>query len=195
MNDPTLRPRLPDDDVDQWGSWMAAAQDGDRAAYQRLLVSIVPTLRRMAGRSFHDRADIDDVVQDILISMHEVRATYDPARPFRPWLAAISRHRIIDRLRQKGRRSAREIPLDQEHETFAADDANTEGMTIDTHALNAAIDRLPEAQRIAVRALKLREGTLKSVAADTGMTEGALKVATHRAIRRLRALLGGGGGS
>ena len=194
MNDPTLRPAPYGADIDQWGAWMAAAQDGDRSAYQRLLTSIVPALRAMASRSFRDPADVDDVVQDILIALHEARASYDPARPFRPWMAGIARHRIIDRLRQQGRRNLRETALTLEHETFAALETNEQGMGIDSHTLNAAIDRLPDGQRLAVRELKLKEGSLQSVARDTGMTEGALKVAAHRAIRRLRQLLGGGEG-
>lgn len=183
-------PKPPDDDA-AWAAWMAAAQAGDRDAYRRLLRAILPYVRAMTSRAFRESADAEDVAQDVLIALHEVRASYDPSRPFKPWLAGIARHRIIDRLRQRGRRLARETSLGPEHETFAATASNVEDMTIDSHTLNAAIDRLPEGQRVAVRELKLREGTLHAVSATTGISEGALKVATHRGIKRLRAMLTG----
>ena len=170
---------------------MACAQAGDRDAYRRLLRAILPYVRAMTSRAFRETADAEDVAQDILIALHEVRASYDPSRPFKPWLAGIARHRIIDRLRQRGRHLSREIPLGPEHETFATSASNQEDMSIDAHTLNAAIDRLPDGQRVAVRELKLREGTLHAVSAATGISEGALKVATHRGIKRLRAMLTG----
>jgi RNA polymerase sigma-70 factor (ECF subfamily) len=178
-----------DRDAEQWGAWMAAAQDGDRVAYNRLLRAILPYIRAMASRAFRERADAEDVAQDILIALHEVRASYDPSRPFKPWLAGIARHRIIDRLRQRGRTAARETALAAEHETFASVASNQDGMTIDSHALHQAITQLPEGQRVAIEELKLREGSLQSVSTRTGLSVGALKVATHRGIGRLRALL------
>jgi len=189
MNDAEL-PFNPRSDSDaRWSAWMAAAQDGDQQAYRALLHGIVPYVRAMASRAFHEPADIEDAVQEVLITLHEVRASYDPTRPFRPWLAAIARHRIIDRMRQNGRIRAREAPLDIDHATYAALVPRDDNMTIDTHTLHAAIDRLPNGQRLALRELKLREGTLQEVSTATGLSEGSLKVATHRGIKRLRAML------
>lgn len=191
MTDAAPLPLRPPDDDGAWAAWMAAAQAGDREAYRRLLRAILPYVRAMTSRAFRETADAEDATQDILIALHEVRASYDPSRPFKPWLAGIARHRIIDRLRQRGRFLAREISLGPEHETFPTAASNQENMSIDAHTLNAAIDRLPDGQRVAVRELKLREGTLQSVSATTGISEGALKVATHRGIKRLRAMLTG----
>jgi RNA polymerase sigma-70 factor (ECF subfamily) len=174
---------------ERWAAWMAAAQDGDRAAYRSLLTAILPFVRALAARAFRDPADIDDVAQDILMTLHEVRASYDPSRPFKPWLAGIARHRIIDRLRQLGRRRSREIPIETDDETFTAVPSNQDDMTIDAQTLRRAIAQLPEGQRVAIEELKLKEGSLRAVATRTGLSEGALKVATHRAIKRLRALL------
>lgn len=182
-------PDRPDSDPVQWAVWMAAAQDGDRDAYRRLLRAILPYIRALTSRSFREPADAEDVAQDILITLHEVRASYDPSRPFKPWLAGIARHRIIDRMRQRGRILSRETALAPEHETFTAIASNQDNMTIDSHALHQAMAQLPEGQRVAIQELKLREGSLQSVANRTGMTTGALKVATHRGIKRLRDLL------
>ncbi len=81
---------------------MRAAQDGDTAAYERLLKSLIGLLRRTVRqrRPFLQPADIEDIVQDILLSLHAVRSTYDPGRPFMPWLMAIARNRMADAARR-----------------------------------------------------------------------------------------------
>jgi RNA polymerase sigma-70 factor (ECF subfamily) len=79
---------------------MARAQSGDRQAYRRLLDEITPYLRSLAVKSHRDPRDIEDTVQDVLLSVHSIRHTYDPARPFGPWLVAIAHRRIVDRLRR-----------------------------------------------------------------------------------------------
>src|SRR5258708_35732958 len=89
-------------DVD-WSILMARAQEGDRAAYHRLLQEITPYLRSLAARRHRDPNDIEDAVQDVLLTVHSIRQTYDPARPFAPWLVAIANRRFIDRLRRQGR--------------------------------------------------------------------------------------------
>ena len=83
---------------------MARAQDGDRAAYRRLLEDITPYLRSLAARHRVLSGELEDVVQDMLLTVHAVRHAYDPGRPFGPWLLAIARRRIVDRLRRRGGR-------------------------------------------------------------------------------------------
>jgi len=110
-----------------WAILMAHAQVGDQNAYRRLLQEIAPYIRSLVVRSQRDGADIEDAVQDVLLTVHAVRHTYDPARPFGPWLVAIAYRRIADRLRRRGRTSARETTLTDEDETFAAPEANYDG--------------------------------------------------------------------
>lgn len=185
----------------EWSRLMAAAQEGDGQAYRQLLIAITPLLRRVAARRLSGAAaaDIEDVVQDVLLSVHAVRHTYDPARPFLPWLMAIERHRLGDWRRQAIRRSANEVVVDSLEETFADHAANKEDeepadRTIDRTAerkqIHAAVAELPPAQRRAVELLKLKEMSLKEAAKETGMSVTALKVASHRGIKALRALLG-----
>ncbi|HSO42575.1 MAG TPA: sigma-70 family RNA polymerase sigma factor [Rhodospirillales bacterium] len=173
---------------------MAAAQDGDRAAYERLLREITPLLRRVAARRLYQAAaaDIEDVVQDVLLSVHAVRHTYDPGRPFLPWLMAIHRHRLADWQRRSMRRAANEVAVESLEETFAGGAANTDGEeTLRRSEIRARVAGLPPAQRKAVELLKLEGLSLKEAAKQTGLSETALKVATHRAMKALRALLGG----
>jgi RNA polymerase sigma-70 factor (ECF subfamily) len=128
-------------------------------------------------------------VQDILLSVHTVRATYDPTRPFLPWLMAIARNRTADMARRHARRSAREVTVDTYPETSGEDETNRDDGYGDPDALRHAVNALPQGQRTAIELLKLRELSLKEAAGVSGMSVSALKVATHRAVRTLRHAL------
>jgi len=180
---------LPDRALD-WSICMARAQEGDRDAYRRLLEQIAPYLRFLAGRRMGRGSDVEDAVQDVLLTLHAVRHTYDPARPFGPWLVAIANRRIVDSLRRRGRSAARETPLEPEHETFAALETNFSEAAAEARALREAVESLPPGQREAIRLLKLKEMSLNEAAAASGVSVAALKVATHRALKNLRKLLG-----
>jgi RNA polymerase sigma-70 factor (ECF subfamily) len=118
-----------------------------------------------------------------------VRTTYDPQRPFTPWLLAIARNRMADRARQDGRKAARaaraydvELSL---HPTPADPAAEPDG-----EALTKAIDGLPASQKRAIQLLKLQEMTLQEASRETGASIGALKLLVHRAMRNLRKTMG-----
>jgi len=172
-----------------WSILMARAQSGDGEAYRRLLIDIAPYLHSLARRHHRDPGDVQDAVQDALLTVHAIRHTYDPHRPFGPWLVAIAKRRIIDRLRSQGRTRAREVALDLEHETFCAPEANLGEADWNKRVLGDAIERLPPGQRDAVRLLKLQEMSLQQAAAVSGMSVTALKVAMHRALKNLRKIL------
>ena len=178
----------PDDGAD-WSKLMARSQDGDRLAYRTLLEGVAPYIRSLAARCFKQPTDVEDAVQDVLLTIHMVRHAYDPGRPFGPWLAAIANRRIIDRLRRDTRRKTREVALSADHETFAEASTNIHTEKLDEVALAAAIERLPPDQRQTIRMLKLNEMSLKEAAAASGRSIPALKVATHRAIKSLRRML------
>jgi RNA polymerase sigma-70 factor (ECF subfamily) len=176
----------------EWAALMAATQRGDGRAYARLLTAIVPVLRALARRNRVRPADVEDVVQDVLLALHRVRHTYDPDRPFLPWLAAIARRRAIDMLRREGRRGAAEaddpalldlqsVPPEAEALAEAADMRGR---------VAGAVARLPPRQRRALELVKLRELSVREAARESGQSEGAVKVNVHRAIRAMRALLG-----
>jgi RNA polymerase sigma-70 factor (ECF subfamily) len=172
---------------------MRSAQGGDGQAYRALLTAITPRIRRMirSRRAFLGTADVEDLVQDVLLSLHAVRATYDVDRPFMPWLLAIVRHRMADAARQYARRGARELAVDDLEVTFADRSANIhEEGTGDLEALAHAIQALPAGQRRAIQLLKLEGRSLKEASAATGSSVSALKVATHRAMLSLRRHLG-----
>lgn len=171
---------------------MQAAQAGDGAAYDRLLREITPLLRQVVRRNrrFLSRDDIEDIVQDVLLSLHAVRATYDPRRQFLPWLITIVRNRVADAGRRYIRSSAFEVPIEGSPVTFLEEGANLEIETYgDPEALRKAIEGLPSGQREAIKMLKLRELSLKEAAMLTGQSIGALRVSVHRGMTALRKTL------
>lgn len=169
-----------------WSILMARAQNGERSAYRRLLEEVTPYLRALAVRRRVGHADVEDCVQDILLTVHAIRHTYDPTRPFGPWLVAIANHRITDGLRRRTRRRGRELPLSPEHETFAGPQANLGEPDANVRTLMEEIEKLPYGQRLALRLLKLEERSLKEAAGASGRSIGSLKVASHRALRTLQ---------
>ena len=107
----------PIETADGLGDLMRLAQDGDRVAYRRLLTQVAPLLRQWLKRRFLPDPEVEDIVQDVLLSVHAARATYDWRRPFLPWLMAIARNRAADAARRHGRRKAREVAVEQYPET------------------------------------------------------------------------------
>jgi RNA polymerase sigma-70 factor (ECF subfamily) len=184
----------PDSPVDSLGLLMQAAQQGDSAAYVELLRAISPRIRQVVQRhrGFAGSHEVDDLVQEVLLSLHTVRATYDASRPFIPWLLAIVRNRLADGARRYSRTAGREVVVDEDDVTFSDLPANSSnsGEPEDTEALRAAIRALPDGQRRAIELMKLKGHSLREAAAITGSSETALKVATHRAIATLRRALG-----
>lgn len=171
---------------------LVLAQNGDRTAYAALLQGLLPYLRRLAARRLARPQDVEDTVQDIFLSIHAIRHTYDPQRPLQPWVSVIAERRIADRLRRLYRQRAREAPLPEDaNETFAADDANmTSEVSLDMRAVRRAIEQLPPGQRQAIGLVKVQGLSLREAAARTGQSEGAVKLSVHRAVKALRQLLG-----
>jgi len=181
-----------DDTGDRYARLMQRAQEGDSAAYSELLTELVPLLRRQIRhrRLTLQPQDIEDLVQEVLLSLHAVRNTYDPSRPFVPWLMAIAHNRMVDGVRRQVRRSANEVTVEFLPETFPDAAANTIDTAYgDPEALRQAVQRLPQGQRVAIEMVKMQEMSLKEASAASGMSVPALKVAVHRGMGALRKAL------
>jgi RNA polymerase sigma-70 factor (ECF subfamily) len=182
-------------DDERLGELMRAAQAGGAEAYLVLLREIAPRVRQIVARRRGNgaTADIEDLVQDVLLSVHVARASYDASRPFLPWLLAIVRNRLADGARRYARHGAHEVPVEDLDVTFADLATNFPLEPVgDVGALRNAVQALPPRQRDAIELLKLQGLSLKEAATATGMTVGALKVATHRAMAALRRMLAAG---
>ena len=171
---------------------MSAAQAGDQRAYQHLLRACLPEAASIARRQGVPPDRVDDVVQDVLLTIHRARATYDPARPFLPWLRAIAQRRAIDALRTHYRGAAREV---FDEDAYLAHPATTpqadagQGRSDQARQVAEALATLAPGQRQAVELLALRERSLDEAAGETGRTKGALKVNLHRALAALRQVM------
>ncbi len=175
---------------ERWCLLMRAGQEGDGAAYARLLSELLPMLRRVVQRKWRSPQDVEDIVQEVLLSVHAVRQTYDPRRPFMPWLMTITSRRIADAARKVSARSANETTVDVMPETFAGRETKKEEEAVDDkEAIRWAMSMLPEGQREAIELLKLKGLSLQEASAVTGKSVAALKVTVHRAIKAMRANL------
>lgn len=171
---------------------MRRAQAGDSAAYRALLDDVATRMRRLVRRRapWLQPSDVEDMVQDILLSLHQARSTWDPARPFLPWIVAIARSRLADNARRYVRRTAIDVAVSDLAETFSDMRTNTNAENVvNLLSVQKAMGDLTKAERQAVELLRLREMTLAEAAAASGSTVAALKVAMHRAKLKMKATL------
>lgn len=163
---------------------MALAQAGDHEAYRAVLDDVSALLGPFLRRRLADPDEAADVLQDVLVSVHRARHTYDPAQPFEPWLFAIVRHQLVDHARRRRRRARVEVlPDDALPEVAAAEPAAGADL------LEEALRRLPPAQREAFEMLQLEGLSVAAAAARAGTSLGALRVRAHRAYKAIRARL------
>jgi RNA polymerase sigma-70 factor (ECF subfamily) len=166
---------------------MVAVQDGDSAAYEKLLGELLPHVRAFVRRRVYDSAFQEDVVQNVFLSIHRARHTYRPERRFTPWLHAVARNAVVDHVRARGRR--RETSLEDEAVADPSVEPVLPGEGTLSPELSDALARLPDAQRQAVQMIHLEGLSVAEAAGRAGVSRSALKVRAHRGYRALRALL------
>jgi RNA polymerase sigma factor (sigma-70 family) len=167
--------------ADQWGQLMAAAQEGHAAAYRRLLDEIRHWLKGFYARRLPP-AMVEDAVQDTLIAIHEKRHTYDPERPFKPWLMAVARYKWIDRLRSMSRSRTEELP-----DEIAVEDH--ESSVTSSVILARLMTELKPAQAEAIRLVKIEGFSVEEASERTGQSGSLIKVNIHRGLARLAAIV------
>jgi RNA polymerase sigma-70 factor (ECF subfamily) len=169
-----------------WAVWMRAAMAGDEGAYRQLLVSLAPRLRAVARsrcRSLGAPEDeIEDLVQEILLTIHLKRGTWDQSRPIGPWAAAITRNKLIDVLRRRGRHIT--VPIEDFVDSLQAEDRAPE---LSARDIDSLLARLTPQQREIVRSISLNGSSIRETADRLQMTEGAVRVTLHRALKALAA--------
>jgi RNA polymerase sigma-70 factor (ECF subfamily) len=167
---------------------MERAQGGEEGAYAELLVLLTAAARSYVRLRVGAPVPwIDDVVQETLIAVHHARHTFDGRRPFAPWFYAIARNRFVDVVRREQRVRRHEVVGDAWPELGSGTDAPS---SVDMDAVQKALASLPPRQREVVEAIKLRDESVRDIAARLGMTMTSVKVTAHRGYRTLRRLLG-----
>lgn len=168
-------------DDDSLGTLMCRAQGGDSAAYRVVLEACQQWLRRYFARRVPPHV-VDDLIQDTLTSIHNKRGTYDPSRPFLPWLAAIARYRWVDQLRRSYRAS--ETELNDVHGIAPEDEAVHARLSI-----GALLRRLPRGQSDAIRLVKVEGLSIAEASRQCGQSEPLVKVNIHRGLKKLASLI------
>lgn len=160
-----------------------AAASGDSRAYQAFLSAMATHLRAFFRRRMTQWPDdVEDLVQETLLALHNQRHTYQQSCPLTAWVHAIAKYKLVDQLRRHSRTSALHDPLDDDLQVFAASDENASDARRDVSVL---LQELPQAQRDAIVQTKLEGRSVAECAAATGMSESAVKVYVHRGLKAL----------
>ena len=161
---------------------MAAMQQGDRVAANVLLTEAGMWLERYFRRRVPP-SHVDDLVQEVLIALHTKRASWDPARPFLPWLAAIARYRWVDHLRRVYREASEELD-----DSSGAQDSE-EDVVLARVSLDRLFARLPSGQAQAIELVKIEGLSIEEASQRSGQSESLVKVNIHRGLKKLAALV------
>lgn len=166
---------------------MRLALGGDQLAYQKLLSAIAPHVRGVARRvlPYTSDTDIEDIVQETLLAVHLKRATWDRSLAFLPWLNAVARHKAIDAVRRRGGRT--DVEIDDVIDHLVAPEGGG-ASSLDADTVLASLDLR---DRAIVEQIYLQESNAGEVGARLGMSEGAVRVALHRALKVLSTRFNG----
>ena len=174
-------------DEHRWSALMVNAQAGNESDYRQLLKELAGVIHNFLRRRFGNHHFIEDCVQEALIAIHQARHTYDPQRPFRPWLFAIVRHKAIDTLRQQ---RTREKVVDQyKTEQEIQTQAGQLGLSGSEISEGRLLESLSMQHREVLVLTKIIGFSIAEAAEKLGISESAVKVRVHRAIRKLQQLL------
>ena len=164
---------------------MVRALDGDEAAYRALLVDVADRLRAyFRARLRRAASDVEDLVQETLLAVHNQRHTYDPRRPLTAWIYAIAQYKRVDLLRRRSRQEDRNDPLDDDAHASATSDTEVLDARRDLRALLAT---LPDRQRLPIEHVKIAGLSVAETARLTGLSESAVKIGVHRGLKALAA--------
>ena len=160
--------------------------EGNQADYAQFLTSITPLLKRMVGRRLA-ACEVEDVCQEILISIHKARHTYDGVRPIMPWLASIAKFRISDHLRKHyTQRQDKTVDISELENILA----NVTEDGDERESIDELLEGMPENHKRILTLMHVEGYTAREVGVQMNMNESAVKVAAHRAIKKIRKKFG-----
>jgi RNA polymerase sigma-70 factor, ECF subfamily len=163
--------------------------DGDSQAYQEFLSGLGSYLRAFLMKRLSAMLDdVEDLVQESLLAIHNKRHTFDPGQPLGAWVHAIAKYKLVDFLRARGIRESLNESLEDAGELFSQSNVEVTEARRDIMKL---LDQLPEKQRMPIIHTKLEGLSVEEAAAKTGMSESAIKVGVHRGLRKLALIVSG----
>ena len=164
---------------------LLAGNDGDSAAYATFLRELAALLRGFYRKRLQSAPDeVEDLVQEVLIAIHNQRHTYDAAQPLTAWAHAIARFKLVDWFRRREVRGGAHVDIDDVADTLAAEDHDAGDAKRDVATLLA---ELPPKQRAVIEWVKLEGLSIAEAAAKTGQSESLVKVNIHRGLKTLAA--------
>ncbi len=156
---------------------------GDARTYATCLSELSRLLRSFLRKRLQAAPDeVEDLVQEVLIAIHNQRHTFDAAQPLTAWAHAIARFKLIDFFRRRGVRGEQVDIDDVEDELVAHDDHGAQDAKRDVLAL---LDELPPKHREAIHWVKIEGLSIAEAAAKTGQSESSVKVNIHRGLKAL----------
>ncbi len=164
---------------------MKQTQEGDAGAYERLLLDISPLVFHYVRKRVFNPQHVEDVYQEVMLTFHKARHTYQPERPFGPWFFAVVRNAIWSALQKNRRIAQREVPL----ENLPEPEAGQAGEDSVDDRLQKALESLPPIYREAVERLKFKGMSVETAAKELGVSKIALRVRAHRGYGLLRKFL------
>jgi RNA polymerase sigma-70 factor (ECF subfamily) len=159
---------------------MEGAQAGDRQAFHLLFKAIGPLVTSFVRRRVRDPAEVEDICQEALMAVYRSRQTYQPSRPFEPWLFAIVRNVTARHLMNYRERHGWQQPVDYMPEVSVEDGA---GLRLEMHE---ALAQLSPAQIEALSLTKLEGLSIEEASLRAGTSAGSMKVRVHRAFESLK---------
>jgi len=165
---------------------MSVAQAGDKKAYRKVFEQITPMIKAFIAKRVNKPEDIDEITQEILISVHKASQTYDSSRPFKTWLFAIIKFRLNDYLRAVYRTAEKGIDSFDEKEFEIADSDNSENSFDNAQMIEQMLGALPKKQQDIIKMTKVDGFSIKETAIKMKMSESAVKVSVHRALEKLK---------
>lgn len=181
----------------EFDAYLAAAMQGDRASIDYVLRTIRPLVvrycRARLGRTERTFASADDVAQEVCMAVLTALPSYrDQGRPFLAFVYGIAAHKVIDSHRAAGRNKSEPVS-DVPDSAEVSDGPEQRAMQFETAGeMGRLLEVLPEKQR-EILVLRVVNGlSAEETAEAVGSTPGAVRVAQHRALARLRKTMSDG---
>lgn len=170
-------------------SLFVAGLAGNARSYRSFLCELTPHLRGfLRGRLLRHPGDVEDLLQEVLLAVHNARHTYRTEQPLTAWVFAIARYKLSDFFRSRSRHEARNDSLDDAEELFAEPSLEAEQASRDIGKL---LEELPDRQRLPIMRVKIEGLSVAETSQITGLSESAVKIGVHRGLKALAAKIRG----
>ena len=188
---------MSDSKDEEFNAHLSAAIQGDRASVDYILRTIRPLVvrycRARLGRTERTFASADDVAQEVCMAVLTALSSYrDQGRPFLAFVYGIAAHKVIDAHRAAGRNKSEPVS-DVPDSPEVSDGPEQHTLRFESAGeMGRLLEILPDKQR-EILILRVVNGlSAEETAEAVGSTPGAVRVAQHRALGRLRKAMSEG---